>query len=60
MTLTSVDIDHIFQRLREGVVPSRGLDAFAVGVDKPLREFERLFGLLSQGEGVAKFLRGGV
>jgi hypothetical protein len=27
------DIEHIFERLRSGVVPERGLEAFAVGID---------------------------
>jgi hypothetical protein len=27
------DIEHIFERLRSGVVPERGLAAFAVGID---------------------------
>jgi P-loop Domain of unknown function (DUF2791) len=27
------DIEYIFERLRSGVVPERGLEAFAVGID---------------------------
>ena len=37
--LTQSDAKHIFNQLRTGLVPERGLDAFAVGVD-----FERVCG----------------
>lgn len=53
------DRDHIFERLRSGVVPERGLEAFAVGVEKQRAEIHRLLGLAASGEGVFKFLRGG-
>ena len=51
--------EHIFQRLRDGAVPDRGLDHFAVGVEKPLTELHRIMELGERGEGVVKFLRGG-
>lgn len=53
------DRDHIFERLRSGVVPERGLDAFAVGVERQRAEIGRLLDLAERGEGVFKFLRGG-
>lgn len=52
------DLEHIFERLREGTVPERGLEAFAVGIDAPLNEIKRQFKMASQGEGTSKFLRG--
>lgn len=59
MTLSKADIDHIFQQLRGGTVPKRGLDAFAVGIDRQRNEIERLLEMAEQGEGLVKFLRGG-
>src|SRR2546428_12241410 len=59
MTLSRRDIDHIFERLRSGVVPERGLDAFAVGIERQRSETGRLLDLAQAGEGVFKFLRGG-
>ena len=53
------DREHIFERLRSGVVPERGLEAFAVGIEKQRAEIGRLLGLAASGEGVFKFLRGG-
>ncbi len=53
------DREHIFERLRSGVVPERGLEAFAVGIERQRAEVGRLLGLASSGEGVFKFLRGG-
>lgn len=53
------EIDHIFERLRSGTVPEKGLDKFAVGIDKPLNEIRRQFNLIATGEGGFKFLRGG-
>src|SRR5579864_6426503 len=53
------DREHIFERLRSGVVPERGLEAFAVGVDRQRAELARLLDLAASGEGVFKFLRGG-
>lgn len=53
------EIEHIFERLRSGTVPEKGLHQFAVGIDKPLGEIRRQLNLASSGEGVFKFLRGG-
>ena len=53
------DFEHIFERLRSGTVPERGLEKFAVGIDKPLHEIRRQLDLAASGEGVFKFLRGG-
>jgi hypothetical protein len=53
------DREHIFERLRSGVVPERGLEAFAVGIEKQRAEIGRLLDLAASGEGVFKFLRGG-
>ena len=33
-TLTHRDVQHVFESLRKGIVPERGIDAFAVGIDK--------------------------
>ena len=59
MTLSKSDVDHVFQQLRTGAVPQRGLDTFAVGIDRQQNEIDRLLGLTAQGEGLVKFLRGG-
>lgn len=53
------DREHIFERLRSGVVPERGLEEFAVGIDRQRTEVGRLLDLAAAGEGVFKFLRGG-
>ena len=53
------DREHIFERLRSGVVPERGLEAFAVGIERQRTEVGRLLDLAASGEGVFKFLRGG-
>src|SRR6267143_1107907 len=53
------DREHIFERLRSGVVPERGLEAFAVGIERQRAEIGRLLDLAMSGEGVFKFLRGG-
>lgn len=53
------DADHIFESLRKGLVPERGIDAFAVGIDKERGELQRQLELVTQGEGSIKFLRGG-
>jgi P-loop Domain of unknown function (DUF2791) len=53
------DIEHIFERLRSGVVPERGLEAFAVGIDRSRSEIGRQLDLAGNNEGVFKFLRGG-
>lgn len=59
MAISERDIEHIFERLRSGVVPERGLEAFAVGIDKQRTEIHRQFQLAANSEGVFKFLRGG-
>ncbi|TXD36979.1 BREX system ATP-binding protein BrxD [Lujinxingia vulgaris] len=59
MSLSNADIQHIFQQLRGGTVPLRGLDAFAVGIDRQRNEIQRLLDLAERGEGLVKFLRGG-
>lgn len=53
------DTLHIFERLRSGVVPHRGLDTFAVGIEKTRGEVQRQLDLAASGEGAFKFLRGG-
>lgn len=53
------DREHVFERLRSGVVPERGVDEFAVGVERHRAELSRLLDLAAGGEGVFKFLRGG-
>ena len=58
-TLTSRDLEHVFESLRKGLVPERGIDTFAVGIDKQRRELHRQLGLAEAGEGTIKFLRGG-
>src|SRR5437870_1197195 len=59
MALSRKDVEHIFERLRSGVVPERGLDTFAVGIERQRSELQRLLELAASGEGVFKFLRGG-
>lgn len=59
MAISRRDIEHIFERLRSGVVPDRALEAFAVGIDKQRNEIDRQLKLAENQEGVFKFLRGG-
>jgi hypothetical protein len=59
MAISERDIEHIFERLRSGVVPERGLEIFAVGIDKQRTEIHRQLQLAADREGVFKFLRGG-
>jgi P-loop Domain of unknown function (DUF2791) len=59
MAISERDIEHIFERLRSGVVPERGLEIFAVGIDKQRTELHRQLQLAADSEGVFKFLRGG-
>jgi hypothetical protein len=59
MTISASDREHIFERLRHGVVPERGLEAFAVGIERQRAEIGRLLDLAQNNEGVVKFLRGG-
>jgi hypothetical protein len=58
-TLTQKDVEHIFESLRKGLVPERGIEAFAVGIDKQRGEIDRQLDLAAAGEGTIKFLRGG-
>jgi hypothetical protein len=58
-TLSDRQIHHIFERLRSGVVPEHGLDAFAVGIERQRREIARQLDLVQAGEGTFKLLRGG-
>jgi hypothetical protein len=53
------DAVHIFQRLRNGTVPGRGLEAFAVGIERQRKELGRKLDEARSGEGDVKFLRGG-
>jgi hypothetical protein len=57
--LTQSEAHHIFDKLRNGLVPERGLDAYAVGIDKPRDEIRRQLELAQEGAGNVKFLRGG-
>ncbi|TVQ93963.1 MAG: BREX system ATP-binding protein BrxD [Deltaproteobacteria bacterium] len=57
--LTTRDIDHIFESLRKGLVPERGIDAFAIGIEKQRGELHRQLDLAEDDEGSIKFLRGG-
>jgi hypothetical protein len=59
MTLSAHDIETVFQKLRGGAVPERGLDAYVVGVDRELGELRRMLDLVAKGSGEVKFLRGG-
>src|SRR6476469_2757618 len=58
-TLTARDLEHVFEALRKGLVPERGIDTFAVGIDKQRSEIHRQLDLAKSGEGTIKFLRGG-
>ena len=57
--LNTRDLNHIFEHLRNGLVPERGLSAFAVGIDRERGEMHRQLELAESGEGTVKFLRGG-
>ncbi|MCZ7420575.1 BREX system ATP-binding protein BrxD [Verrucosispora sp. WMMA2121] len=58
-TLTQKDVEHVFESLRKGLVPERGIDAFAVGIDKQRGELHRQLDFAKSGEGTVKFIRGG-
>lgn len=58
-TLTAKDVEHVFESLRKGLVPERGIDNFAVGIEKQRGELHRQLELAGGGEGTIKFLRGG-
>lgn len=57
--VTARDVVHIFEALRKGLVPERGIDTFAVGIDKQRNELQRQLDLVADREGSIKFLRGG-
>lgn len=59
MAISERDMEHVFERLRSGVVPERGLEMFAVGIEQKRAEIHRLLKMAEDGEGVFKFLRGG-
>lgn len=59
MSLPRRDVEHIFEKLRSGLVPERGLDTFATGIEKDRAEIGRQLDLAASGEGLVKFLRGG-
>ena len=59
MSIADKDVVHLFEKLRSGLVPERGLDAIAEGVERPRAELGRQLGLAAAGEGCIKFLRGG-
>lgn len=53
------EVKHIFESLRKGLVPERGIDAFAEGTERARGELRRQLDLARGGEGTIKFLRGG-
>ncbi|GAB5545239.1 MAG: BREX system ATP-binding protein BrxD [Sandaracinaceae bacterium] len=57
-TMTHRDVQHVFEKLRNGLVPERGIDTFAVGIEKHREEIHRQLDLAMNGEGTTKFLRG--
>jgi hypothetical protein len=57
--LSARDIEHVFEALRKGLVPERGLDTFAVGIERIRKEIHRQYDLVENGDGSIKFLRGG-
>jgi hypothetical protein len=59
MALSPRDTEHVFQQLRGGTTPARGLEAFAVGIDRQRAELQRMLEHVAHGEGAFKFLRGG-
>jgi hypothetical protein len=58
-TLSQRDVEHIFESLRKGLVPERGVEAFAQGIDRQRNEVHRQLELAANNEGTIKFLRGG-
>ncbi len=58
-SLTHRDRQHVFEALRKGLVPERGIEAFAEGIEKQRAEVQRQLDLAAAGEGTIKFLRGG-
>ena len=59
MSLSNKDLQHIFEKLRTGLVPERGLDSYLVGNERELAEIRRQLEFVQRGEGNVKFLRGG-
>lgn len=57
--MSTREVKHIFESLRKGLVPERGIDAFAEGTERPRGELRRQLDLAKSGEGTIKFLRGG-
>lgn len=57
--LTPRDVRHVFESLRKGLVPERGIDAFAEGIETERGELHRQLALAADNEGTIKFLRGG-
>lgn len=53
------EIKIIFERLRSGIVPERGLHHFEVGTEKTRGEIRRQLDLAADRQGAFKFLRGG-
>jgi hypothetical protein len=51
--------EHVFESLRKGLVPERGVEAFAVGIEKPARRDPPPARAGQEREGTIKFLRGG-
>jgi hypothetical protein len=58
-TAQSARREHIFESLRKGLVPERGIEAFAQGIERQRSEVHRQLDLAASGEGTIKFLRGG-
>ncbi len=58
-TPTPRDIEHVFEQLRKGLVPERGIESFAVGIEAQRGELHRQLDMTGNGEGSIKFLRGG-
>ncbi len=58
-SITKENIEHIFQSLRSGIVPDRGLFTISVGIEPQLKEIDRHIEIVRKGEGTFKFLRGG-
>ena len=52
----SIPVEHIFESLRKGLVPERGIDTFAEGVDLARSELHRQLELAAKGDGTIKFL----
>ncbi len=59
MAMSPRDTEHVFQELRGGITPARGLEAFGVGIDRQRGELQRMLDHVGHGEGAFKFLRGG-